>query len=429
MASVAAGVNIDEVFEHQLPTSHVFQLTQNDLIKMRDIREAELLKKKNRKLEKMGLKVCTSPIKTIFKRKLNVIPRHKIKNQVSKHDEDEDDKSSGRKVNIEYFNLLIPYLKHYNSACGLCVCTRYFGENTLKPICLLVKVIIKCNGSICTFKCTTYVRNNGTSFVMASDPNILHLVSERISRPVRGSIQREIMEKFRAGGSLYRVYAQYSQQRTSKEKQGFNYDGTGKSRKVFKKIKAESVAETLLAPDAQKGIEELYDQSAIHINGDGVIKGVLQLYQVRPFCVISFMESSIRLYDALVAQKDSVLSWDATGGLIKCQQSSSKQILYYELTLAHPNIVFPHKKDMFPRPMVILSDRAQVFLQGGLRVFNEESYEQFLARAYRMVTHQSLTDDFSKTSIHACVAHFMVYLEHLTAVQNFSSVAHVIAEL
>ncbi|CAF4612906.1 unnamed protein product, partial [Rotaria magnacalcarata] len=33
----------------------------------------------------------------------------------------------------------------------------------------------------------------------------------------------------------------------------------------------------------------------------------------------------------------SVLSWDATGGIVK--NSSSKQCFYYELPITHPNIV------------------------------------------------------------------------------------------
>ncbi|CAF4152307.1 unnamed protein product, partial [Rotaria magnacalcarata] len=92
---------------------------------------------------------------------------------------------------------------------------------------------------------------------------------------------------------------------------------------------------------------------------------------------------------------------------------SSRQCLYYELTVSHPNVVnedtlipltfmlsesqtlltitnwlttfkesykkiFPHKKDSFPRPAVILSDRAQIFLQAALRIYNDENYQQFL---------------------------------------------------
>ena len=70
--------------------------------------------------------------------------------------------------------------------------------------------------------------------------------------------------------------------------------------------------------------------------------------------------------------------------------------------------IFPHKKDAFPRPAVILSDRAQIFLQAALRVLNNENYQDFLARAYRIVANAAGPDDLLKTNIHACLSHFML---------------------
>ncbi|CAF5203548.1 unnamed protein product, partial [Rotaria magnacalcarata] len=93
----------------------------------------------------------------------------------------------------------------------------------------------------------------------------------------------------------------------------------GKSKKVFKKIKAETNAESLLSPDISLGILQLHDKLAQEMNSDGIIK------------------ASIRLYDSIVNCSEYVLSWNATGGIAK--NSSSKQCLYYELTITHPNIV------------------------------------------------------------------------------------------
>ncbi|CAF1597819.1 unnamed protein product, partial [Rotaria magnacalcarata] len=170
------------------------------------------------------------------------------------------------------------------------------------------------------------------------------------------------------------------------------------------------------------------------MNSEGIIKGALQIVQFRPFCVVAFTEASIRLYDSIVNCPESVISWDATGGIVK--NSSSKQCLYYELTITHPNMVdedslapltfmlsesqtlftvkqwllpfkeccrkvFPHKKDSFPRPVIILSDRAALY------VFNDKNYSAFLARAYRIVINATIRNDFSKTNIHACLSHFM----------------------
>ncbi|CAF4662673.1 unnamed protein product [Rotaria magnacalcarata] len=193
-------------------------------------------------------------------------------------------------------------------------------------------------------------------------------------------------------------------------------------------------AESSLSPDISLVILQLHDKLAQEMNSEGIIKGALQIVQFRPFCVVAFTEASIRLYDSIVNCPESVISWDATGGIVK--NSSSKQCLYYELTITHPNMVdedslapltfmlsesqtlftvkqwllpfkeccrkvFPHKKDSFPRPVIILSDRAALY------VFNDKNYSAFLARAYRIVINATIRNDFSKTNIHACLSHFM----------------------
>ncbi|CAF4892131.1 unnamed protein product, partial [Rotaria socialis] len=140
-----------------------------------------------------------------------------------------------------------------------------------------------------------HVLNNGYCFLIATNRKTFHRVNEKISRPMCGSQRRAIMDKFKAGGSVYRVHAQYDEKRT------------------------------------------IHEKKAQEMNSEGIIKGALQIVQFRPFCVLAFTEASIRLYDSIVNCPESVISWDATGGIVK--NSSSKQCLYYELTITHPNIV------------------------------------------------------------------------------------------
>lgn len=274
------------------------------------------------------------------------------------------------KVNIDYFYVLLPHLKHYNPYCALCIRSRYFGTNISKPTSLLVKCMLKCNGRYCNFKCTVHVLNNGEVFVVSSHPEIIHEITERLSRPIRGSSREKIKEKFKSGGSVYRIHAQYNEQRTMKEKQGFNYDTTGKSKKVFKKIKAEACSESLLSPDVTRGILQLHDQLVDEINYEGIIiKGALQLVQLRPFCVVVFTEASVRLYDSLIDHPDSVLSWDATGGIIKNTESTSKQCLYYELTITHPNIV--DEDSLVPLTFMMSESQSLLTITTWLTTFKE----------------------------------------------------------
>ncbi|CAF3169111.1 unnamed protein product [Rotaria socialis] len=476
LASVASGVMIEEIYERTLPQTHDFRLNQTEIVKLNLFRQQDLNKESDRRMRSMGLAPETLTVKT-SQSKISI-------RSTSTNDKSDDtsykknnDVKSNRKVNIEYLNLLLPHLKHYNAACGLCVRSRYFGKNVSKSNALLVRCILKCNGRSCKFKCNVQVLNNGFCFVIALNRKIFHHVGERIGRHIRGSRRQAIIDKFKSGASVYRLHSQYHEQRSKNEKKGFNYDSTGKSKKVFKKIKAEATVESLLSPDVTLGILQLHDKLADEINNDGIITGALQVVQFRPFCTVAFTEASIRLYDAIVSHPETVLSWDATGGIIKNTALNSRQCLYYELTVSHPNVVnedtlipltfmlsesqtlltitnwlttfkesykkvssvrtyiessilriplrskmtilqfswfsfitfqiFPHKKDSFPRPAVILSDRAQIFLQAALRIYNDENYQQFLARAYRIVTNQAIQDDLFKTIIHACLSHFM----------------------
>lgn len=249
LATVAVGTNLEEVFEKALSTSFNFRLTSVDLLKLKNAREKEFQTKDDRKMKQMGLSNDLSQLSSASKSQSNTVSINDTRKQTSKGTNDD-----GPKVDVEYLHTLMPYLKHYNAACALCVRTRYFGQNKTRSNGLLLKCLLKCGGKKCPFSCAVHVLNDGSCTVTSFSPNIFHSADERISRPIRGSKRRAIKDKFEAGASVYRLHAQYSQQRTSNEKVGFNYDSTGKTKAVFKKIKAETVAETHLAPDVHTGM-------------------------------------------------------------------------------------------------------------------------------------------------------------------------------
>ncbi|CAF0988627.1 unnamed protein product [Rotaria sordida] len=143
---------------------------------------------------------------------------------------------------------------------------------------------------------------------LTSDPSLLRKKtskSERISRPIRGSRRQAIIEKFKTDASVYRLHAQYDKERTKNERKGFNYDCIRKSRKIFKKIKAEVTAQSSLISDITSGILQLHDQLFNEINNDGTIKSAIQLIQLRPFCTVAFSEASVHLYDVIVSQPET----------------------------------------------------------------------------------------------------------------------------
>ncbi|CAF3269901.1 unnamed protein product [Rotaria sp. Silwood2] len=132
-------------------------------------------------------------------------------------------------------------------------------------------------------------------------------------------------------------------------------------------MKAEATAQSLLARDITLGILQLHDQLIDEINNDGTIKGAIQLVQLRPFCIVAFTEASIRLDDVIVSQPETVLSWDATGGVIK--NTTSRQCLYYELTVSHSNIV--NEDCLIPLTFMLSESQSLLTVINWLKTFKE----------------------------------------------------------
>ncbi|CAF4164381.1 unnamed protein product [Rotaria sp. Silwood2] len=220
----------------------------------------------------------------------------------------------------------------------------------------------------------------------------------KLQEPIRSLIKQQ----FAYGASVYRVHHERLRIRTREEKEGYNYDAT----------------------DADESLFRLNKKFQQEVNPQGRVVGAIQQICKYPYQIIVYTESSIRLFDTLLKHKNIVLSWDATGSVIK-EKKSSPRLLYYELSITLPGIVsedsivpvtfmisdahsllFVNKP--FPRPQLILSDRAQIFLLAALHVWNNESLKDFLNRAYRIVNDNTNDDDLKMTNIHACLAHVLL---------------------
>ncbi|CAF4803751.1 unnamed protein product [Rotaria sp. Silwood1] len=326
-----------------------------------------------------------------------------------------------------------------NPYCGLCIRNCTFGVQ-LDELQQLLRCDLRCSGRpICPFRCSVIIRNDGTGHIIVSNNNVRHKQNSRICRPIRTPLRSIIKQQFNVGASVYRMYQNRLQARSIEERQGRNYDATGKSRAILQKIKSEAVTESLISPDADDGLLKLNEQYRNEVHAGGKVPGVIQSISKYPCQVIVFSESSIRLYDALLKHKNIVVSWDATGSIIK--QNNSLQLLYYELSMTLPGVVtqdsiipitfmisdahalvnvlhwmqmFRHSYSKvfpgqdFPRPNIVLSDRAQVFLTAALQIWNSETTSQFLHRAYRIVTNEASEIDYKLTNIHACLSHVLL---------------------
>ncbi|CAF2908496.1 unnamed protein product [Rotaria sp. Silwood2] len=304
--------------------------------------------------------------------------------------------------------------------------------------------LLRCNlrcidHPVCPFTCSVIVQNNGASYVVVTNRNIRHARGVKICRPIRKPLRSLLKKQFVQGASVYKIHQEKLQKRTLEEKKGQNYDGISKTHSILCKIKSEGVTESLLAPDVDHALFKLFEKFQAEINPDGKVAGVIQFISKYPSQIIAYSETSIRLFDVLLKHKNVTVSWDATGSIIK--EKSSRRLLYYELGItllgivnedsivpitfmisdAHAlvNIIhwlqlFKHSYSQifigkqFPQPQIVLSDRAQVFLIASLRIWNNEIMNDFLNRAYRIITGNATDSDLQKTNIHACLAHVII---------------------
>jgi len=200
---------------------------------------------------------------------------------------------------------------------------------------------------------------------------VRHPKDVKIYRPIRAPLRSLIKQQFAHGASVYRIYQEKLQKRTVTQKEGRNYDGIGKNRDVLRKIKSEGIIESLLDPQVDNSVFKLVKKFQLDLKEAKNVKGAIQVFKKYPCQIIVYTESSIRLFDALLKHKNVVLSWDATGSILK--ETNARRLLYYELSITLPGIV---KEDgIVPITFMISNSYTLVDVTNWLELF-KNSYKQ-----------------------------------------------------
>lgn len=242
------------------------------------------------------------------------------------------------RVDVEYLYILLPYIKQFNAYCGLCVRNCSFGVRQGEHHQLL-RCLLYCAGRpVCPFICSVIIKNNGQGHVIVTNSAVRHPRNVKITRPIRFPMRSNLKKQFANGASVYRLYHDRLQSRTHDERQGNNYDIVGKSKGILRKIKSEGFVESLIAADVDEGVHKLCQKFRREVNVDGKVPGAIQCISKYPYQVVVFSETSIRLFDALIKEKNVVLSWDATGSVIQ-ERRNQPRLLYYELSITVPGLV------------------------------------------------------------------------------------------
>ncbi|CAF4499515.1 unnamed protein product, partial [Rotaria sp. Silwood2] len=291
-------VQDNDNFHIQLSSSYQFKLEPIDLVRLKSIQTTKLKKKHDRMCEAMGLFLGFNdkPRKKIFLSKEAKETSSSVNNSAIGSDSllglhQEKNKS---RVDVEYLYILLPYLRRVNPYCGLCVRNCSFGCRT-GNLNQLLRCMLYCIGRRtshvksykgCPFSCSIVVLNNGNCHINVTNTTIVHPRGYKICRPIREPIRSLIKKQFSAGASVYRLHKEYLQKRTSEQIKGYNYDGIGRSRDIFTKIKSENVNEALLASDVDEAIHKLHERFKNEINISGKVQGAIQVVSKHPCQII-----------------------------------------------------------------------------------------------------------------------------------------------
>ncbi|CAF5194685.1 unnamed protein product, partial [Rotaria magnacalcarata] len=221
--SIGEDFEDDGNFRIDLPSSFKFKLQSVDLINLKTIRTNKINKKTARMFEAMGLPVdisdkCKQKILLPIKAKQTTTVNNKITNTSNDPFDLSPEKKKESRVDIEYFYILLPYIKKFNKYCGLCVRYCNFGIKTGDH-----NIVLRCNiycigRPVCSFSGSLIVANTGSCHLIVNNTTITHTRGVKICRPMRDSTRSLLKKQFAQGAAVYRIYQDQLKKRSIEEK-------------------------------------------------------------------------------------------------------------------------------------------------------------------------------------------------------------------
>ena len=257
--------------------------------------------------------------------------------------------------------------------------------------------------------------------------NVKHNIKEMRSRPIRNAERENLKTEFVAGIKPLKKYIESVQKVANDVLVSGNCDGFGKDSQVYAQIASES-RQNRLDKDCLQSLILQMDSMKKETNF-----GFIQKICAKPTYILYWSYEGLQLFHKFAS--NLCLFWDATGSIVR-KSDTKKQFLYYELTLENPlkgkmgipiaammsedqslptildwMTSFRHsEKQKFGhsnlcRPKSIISDKSWVFILAALKVFNSETLQQFLSRAWTEIMAGSINAHY--TIVHLCSSHIM----------------------
>jgi hypothetical protein len=309
--------------------------------------------------------------------------------------------------------------------------TRETISNTSK---FFMSVDAHCKFSTCSCIFHALLNESGALKIDYSG-EIRHKAGETHSRPVRGAHREELQKYTMLGVTPSALRRQQLQSISTENREAGNRNAVGSSPSVFRKIASEANVKLRRGDELETSLREIKAEQAEKIYPGEQIPGYLQEISVEPLRIICFTAGGIAMYHQFASTIP--LSWDATGGIVS---NHGKRTYYYELSMSNidkggPSLAittmlstshgtmdivhwincFIEKyktvygfTNPFPKPPVIHSDRALVFLLAGIQIFNgDETMKLYIERCWRIIQGVASREDRKLTVVHACLGHMM----------------------
>ncbi|CAM4940035.1 unnamed protein product [Rotaria socialis] len=341
-----------------------------------------------------------------------------------------------RKRNLEWTLILDSYIENSNDYCVFLYERHHFTNrtainNTNK---FFMSADAHCKFKLCTCRLHAILYENSRLKINYFG-KIVHEIGEVHARPMRGSRREELQKFTMLGATPAALYLQQLKLMSTANKEAGNRNVVGSSRSVIRKISSEGNVKLRRDDDLEKSLRQLKSEQTEKLFPGEQIPGYLQEISIDPLRLICFTAGGIAAYHKFASTIP--LSWDATGGIIV---NRKKRIFYYELTMSsldkggsslpiavmlsasHGTMDIIHWMNCFiekykqvygytnpfPKPPVIHSDRALVFLLAGIQVFNgDETMDRYIERCWRIIQRVATKRDLEITVVHSCLGHFM----------------------
>lgn len=291
-----------------------FVISPDDVNRLLEMRRIFYKKENERKLSKLGLPILVDNDGRLSTNS-STIDDNTNANTVSS--------STGkliRRRDMEWLSIVLPFVKKYNSHCGVCASSKNYGRRLDTANSYLLRSYFYCQGRDCPFNCIVTIKENGKALLCSrfSNGNIVdHRNAKRVARPNRSLNKTNSNKTNNNNNSTNEIPSNNSSKRYRKSpnpvlqqwNQTFTDDLTTNFNPNDLNLTDTDFEETLRISSTKRFINmccnliQLTTNLREDIDPTGLLPGALQHISLNPFHIAIHTENSIRYYNSMLTKK------------------------------------------------------------------------------------------------------------------------------